>query len=214
MKLSNAYNELIANPKQAFVQDTDGTVMTWKDWICADVKRPDGRPLNRKYGHICLYPGSFNPLHAGHRDIFDNLLTGYSAFEISIMRWGKDALSLEDLETRLQQFVGYGPVVITNVARMIDKISLLGHSSYDRLSIEIGVDTMVRMIEDYGVVGIGGLGARFYIYDRVLNEEVQTMNDIFPSDFKPANCYRPRERSLELMTLSSTAIRNSQTKSK
>lgn len=192
MDISSAYASLLANPREAYVQTTEGDIISWRQWV----------NLN-KYKSIYVYPGSFNPLHEGHRSIY-SMMGQDALFETSVTRWKKEPLSLEDLETRLGQFVGYAPVVITNVARMIDKIAVL--RGCIEMVFEIGIDTLTRMVDDYGEIGIGGLGSRFIVYDRVVDGMVKTLH----TELKviPWNCMRGNIRSVELMKVSSTAIRN------
>lgn len=197
MDISHAYAKLLENPREVFVQTIEGDIITWKQWI----------PLGpSRYGTVYVYPGSFNPLHDGHRSIYDSLGNHIhdTCYETSISRWQKPNVSLEELAKRLAQFVGYAPVIVTNVARMIEKIAVLPCME---LAFYVGIDTLVRMRDDYGSIGIGGLNARFIVYDRIVDgDKLQTLLTEFPD--VPRNCMRGRERSVELMKVSSTSIRN------
>lgn len=189
MEFSAAYRELLKNPRNIFVVLPDGTIP--KDSI---------REL-QKGTVLHVYPGSFNPLHAAHRDIFDHIPFESKAFEISIARMGKENLDEESLRERLLQFRGYASVVVTNAARFLHKCAVLKPlNPY----WHVGVDTIIRMRDDYGELGFEALPGQFSVYDREVDGVVQK----YPLDFHilPKNVRRAAYQGQPL-DMSSTKIR-------
>jgi hypothetical protein len=208
MELSHAYEILVKDNTKAFVQTIDGRILDLHVYA----------QLQTSQKAISVYPGSFNPLHYGHKDIFEIMSepvgASYSCrytpvFETSITRWGKSSLSLEELEERLKQFVGFAPIIITNLARFVDKTGLL-RTHFSNIKFQIGVDTLRRMIEnDYGLLGIQGIAADFVIHERITNGTKESYWTFFSDPYKRAiNCLPGPERSVESMSISSTEIRN------
>lgn len=202
MELSYAYNRILAKKNQFFLCLPSGKILEQQfaeEYLIA---------LNEGAMDLSVYPGSWNPLHEGHRFIFDSIrVSNYETkvFEISLARFGKPELSCEDLAQRIQQFYGYAPVIVTAVPRFVEKAGVL--SSFN-CRWHVGVDTISRMRDDYGEIGISGLRGKFYVYDRQMkdNEPVQS----FPLDFKiiPKNVFRaPNQPPKELLGCSSTKIR-------
>lgn len=154
-----------------------------------------------------IIPGSFNPLHAGHEFMYEKTkssVAGYlgSFYEISIARMGKEDLSFEELQERLDQFEADPPngIIVTNAPRMIEKIGVLGggHNFY------VGIDTIKRMALDYTMHGIAGLNAKFFVMDREIDSKVEGWsNSAVPNNVFRANHQPPKE----LLGISSTKIR-------
>ncbi|GIL49814.1 hypothetical protein Vafri_6129 [Volvox africanus] len=102
-------------------------------------------------GRVYL-PGSFNPLHAGHREL---LATGVKAaaaatrgplpegaFELTVQNADKGLLSAEEIRRRVAQFVALGlPVVVTRAPLFTNKADLLRGSRF-----VVGYDTAARLV--------------------------------------------------------------------
>lgn len=163
---------------------------------------------------VALLPGSFNPLHAAHEDLFANMRVlharekgnPFCCFELSMERIDKEFLTGEDLQERLEQFNGVGPVLVDRWPYFIQKAGVL------RLwnpTFHIGIDTAIRLVETHGIAGIQGIHANFVVYDRVLEGYRQGLAtcSVFanrcPINFEPGDTRREA-----LLGLSSTAIRS------
>ena len=92
-----------------------------------------------------LLPGSFNPLHHGHVA----LATAASAhlgvevhYELSVVNADKPELPREEVERRVAQFAGVGPVWVTRAATFARKAELFPGAAF-----VLGWDTAVRVID-------------------------------------------------------------------
>jgi hypothetical protein len=204
--LKKCYEQLVENPYEIFMIRSDGQIAE-KEQLLNMANEDLGEKFPSQELHI--FPGSFNPLHFGHRIIFNQIFSFKKVFEISLSRIGKPNLSLEELKQRLDQFTWYAPVVVTDAPRFIEKCSVFLNSGIKNFTFHIGVDTIQRMRDDYGEVGIRGLPARFSVYDRDMGNGILK----YPtSEFrhKISNVSRnPSQPPDEFLGYSSTKIRNS-----
>lgn len=192
LQLSKLYNSLLNREINSFVAYANGNLMGLVESPFYFASKLD------------VFPGSYNPLHDGHRaiyDLIDNRFNEVKLFEISVERLGKSNLSAQDIEERVSQFRGYAHVLITNAPRIIHKAGLLRH---DNLIFHIGIDTYDRMLEDYGPIGIQGIAGHFKVYDRKINDRVESFAS---RPNKPINCSQGQARSESLLGISSTNIR-------
>lgn len=208
MKLENAYNSLKENPNVAdfFIVLPDGKILSKREFYNNLLVSYDEQFCN-------IIPGSFNPLHARHKQIYDDIIDqpelniiNHKFFELSIRSVDKEPLSLNDVENRLKQFEWFAPVILTNARRIIEKIAVLGYLYGDRPCFHVGIDTIKRMVDDYGVLGFGGLNASFYVYSRIIDGKICNLQTEF-SDLWPMNCHQVVETDLTHAHLSSTQIR-------
>ena len=90
-----------------------------------------------------VFPGSFNPLHAGHRKIAavaEKIIGGPLFYEISIDNVDKPPLSTADAIRRVNQFDASDTVAITRSLTFEKKAVL-----FPEVIFAVGVDTLKRI---------------------------------------------------------------------
>jgi hypothetical protein len=93
---------------------------------------------------LVLLPGSFNPVHAGHRLLAraaEELRQQPLAFEISVTNVDKPPLAGETVRRRLSQFAWKSPVELTRAPTFVEKSRL-----FPRTTFVIGADTAERLV--------------------------------------------------------------------
>ncbi len=91
-----------------------------------------------------LFPGSFDPLHAGHQEmarIAEEIAERPVEFELSIANVDKPLLDYCELETRCAQFAGR-PLWITRAATFLEKLAVFPRSTF-----VLGADTFARLAD-------------------------------------------------------------------
>ena len=207
MNLKDAYSKLFGNSGYSFIIMPDGSCVDWN----SQAMWHRGFTPNTKDLTVHLVPGSFNPLHQTHKEIYEmvDAPKTQAFFEMSVERVDKDMVSLHQLDERLKQFRNYAPVVVSRAPRFVTKIgTYLSHMN--NLTFHVGIDTITRMADDYGILGIQGLAAKFVVHDRIMNGKRLSLSSEF-GEHIPQNCKSsPVVRSEESMSRSSSAIRLNQ----
>jgi hypothetical protein len=150
--------------------------------------RPDGEMVLSAPGPLILFPGSFNPLHAGHvllARVAEELRQQPLSFEISVTNVDKPPLAGGTVRARLAQFAWKSPVELTRAPTFVEKSRLFPGTTF-----VIGADTAARLFAPryYGddevrmhvaLEEIANSGASFLVAVRVdAAGRVWALNDI------------------------------------
>jgi hypothetical protein len=158
-----------------------------------------------------VYSGSFNPLHYGHEEIgrAAGLITGRRVvYELTARNAEKATISVAELSSRVLQFRGRAPVLLSDEPRFIEKARQYG------ADFIIGADTAHRLFDERFLKRgetVSGILAEFrmlktcfWVAPRLDDGGVlRRMEDVVPEK------YRDLFRELPgRWDVSSTAIRN------
>ncbi|HJU17975.1 MAG TPA: hypothetical protein VJ770_16080 [Stellaceae bacterium] len=131
------YAEAVINTSDAVDQLLAGDI----DRVTA---QPDGQMMLSAPRPLVLLPGSFNPMHAGHRllaRIAEEIRQQPLTFEISVTNVDKPPLAGAIVRHRLTQFAWKAPVELTRAPTFVEKARL-----FPRTIFVIGADTAERLI--------------------------------------------------------------------
>ena len=184
------------------------------DWVTV---HPDGRSVADDDPPAALLPGSFNPLHQGHRELAaaaSRALGSPVAYELSVVNVDKPPLALDEVQRRVSQFRDVGTLVLTRAETFRKKAQLFSGCGF-----VIGWDTATRLIQPryYGdsepamltaLAEMWGSGCRFAVAGRIDDGgRFRTLADVgLPAGFHPLFADIPE--SAFRSDISSTAIRN------
>lgn len=131
-----------------------------------------------------LFPGAFNPLHEGHREMLDiaEAMTGLiGAYELSVANVDKPFLDYREIENRLAQFDR--PVWLTRLPTFIEKARHFPDATFI-----LGLDTLVRIAEpryyggrllrDEALSKLAEYGASYLVFGRELEGRFQVLDDM------------------------------------
>ena len=135
-------------------------------------------------GPQCLLPGSFNPIHEGHRRMLEMAgarLRTAGAYELAILNPDKPPLSPEDAAARLDRFAGHEAVWLTRAPTFPEKARLFPGATF-----AVGVDTLVRIAEPRYYGGPEGLrraiailgACRFLVFGRLADTGFETLESV------------------------------------
>jgi hypothetical protein len=132
-----------------------------------------------------VFPGAFNPLHAGHREMMAQASKrlGKVAYEISITNVDKPPIDFIEIQNRLNG-IGQHDVVLTDAPRFRDKASLLPNTTF-----VVGIDTLLRIADpryyhgssterDQAIAEIAQAGCRFLVFGRELKGDFCCVDDV------------------------------------
>jgi hypothetical protein len=106
--------------------------------------QPDGQMVLSAPRPLVLFPGSFNPMHEGHRSlarVAEEVRQQPLAFEISVANVDKPPLLGETVRRRLAQFAWKSPVELTRAPTFVEKSRL-----FSKTTFVIGADTAERLV--------------------------------------------------------------------
>lgn len=166
---------------------------------------------------LALFPGAFNPLHAGHVEmaaIAEQLLDCHLLFELSIANVDKPPLDFVEIESRVLQFEGK-PLVLTRAATFVEKANL-----YPNVPFVVGADTIARIGDtkyyggkvrqrDAAIADLTDLGATFLVFGREIAGHYYALDGLALPPALRALC-TPVPESTFRNDVSSTQLRASQ----
>lgn len=143
-------NQTFLNSTITDLQSDDFLFTFKKKEILYTIYQTDLENINNTDYPITLFPGSFNPLHDGHKDMYHYATElGLDPFyELSLSNIEKKFV--ENLDDRINQFGCLGvPVIITDKAKIYDKIKLFtdNFTRNKKINFIFGYDTWIRFID-------------------------------------------------------------------
>lgn len=133
------------SPKLQYILHDDPIDSLLRGSINSVVIKPDGTTSIDEKLPLCLYPGSFRPLHVGHENlakVASEVLNSDVLFEISIQNVDKPPLTKEEIISRVEQFNGKHTVVLTMAETFYKKSQLFPSSTF-----VVGWDTAIRLFD-------------------------------------------------------------------
>lgn len=138
----------LLDPDEHFEEAVVPTVDAVDQLLAGEVDRvtarPDGQMILSAPPPPMVFPGSFNPLHAGHvllARVAEELKQQPLAFEISVTNVDKPPLAGETVKHRLTQFAWKSPVELTRAPTFLEKSRLFPGTTF-----LIGADTAERLV--------------------------------------------------------------------
>ncbi|REK09886.1 MAG: hypothetical protein DWQ37_17410 [Planctomycetota bacterium] len=160
------------------------------DRAMAIVRGADGQPP------AAIFPGAFNPLHAGHRrmaSVARGIVGADVAFEIAIANVDKPPLDYIEIDHRVRQFESGETVWLTRAPTFVKKAELFPGARF-----VVGADTIVRVGQQryYGheaamrqaIESIAAAGCRFLVFGRVIDGKFCTLEDLSLPESLAAIC--------------------------
>ena len=165
--------------------------------------------------HTSAYlPGSFNPLHAGHRRMHalsQEILRSEVQFELSVKNVDKPPLDYFDLAQRSDQFAT-GELVLTNLPHFFLKATHLRMGR--KVTFVVGIDTFARIVEpkfyeagrhvDDVIDFFITCGTKFLVFGRTVENKFLTLKDVAVPERLLQNCQQVEATQFQYDVASST----------
>jgi len=146
-------------------------------------------------GHhpIAVFPGAFNPLHQGHRDmvaVAEAALSKTVHLEISIRNVDKSPIDFLTMSDRAEQ-IDY-PLIFSNAPTFIEKAE-----AYPGATFIVGADTMLRIADskyyddldiDTAIKKMAARGISFLVFGRVIDNQFSELTDLVLPESLMALC--------------------------
>jgi len=148
---------------------------------------PDGRLAADESVTGLLYPGSFNPLHDGHRALAAAASTIAAVpvtYELAVLNVDKPPLDLDELRRRIAPFRREPwPLALTTAPTFVEKARL-----FPGVTFVIGWDTAVRLVHARyysdsehamldALAEMGALGCHFLVAGRVVDGRFRRLGE-------------------------------------
>ena len=164
---------------------------------------------------LVVFPGAFNPLHAGHQRIADlaaQRLNCRVAFELSVENVDKPLLASAEVQQRVRQFAATDLVYLTRAATFAEKALL-----FENACFLVGADTIHRIADpryysdqtaerDRAIAQIADRGCSFLVFGRLIDQGFRTLDELDLPESLQAICDGLEEEEFRV-DLSSTGLR-------
>lgn len=201
-------------PGEEILSDSAEARASWAQLLLNETGRAASSSRSNMPERV-VFPGSFNPMHDGHRkmiDIASEMLKEPVALEISITNVDKPPLDFLEIRRRLQQIGDY-PVWLTDAPTFLDKTWV-----FQDVTFIVGADTILRIADpayyennrDYlrdAIAEFAASGCRFLVFGRMIGGRFTTLDDLkLPRDLRelcvgvPESAFREDLSSTELRT--------------
>lgn len=181
---------------------------SWRELICGQ-RAHTGKTVPR-----VVFPGSFNPLHDGHRQmakIASDLLGSAVTLEISAFNVDKPPLDYVEFAVRDSQPREGLDLLFTNAPTFLAKAEIFPGAGF-----VVGADTITRIGapryyggtvgRDAALRSLAALGTRFLVFGRALQSGFETLSSLEIPDALRVLCTEVPESTFRL-DVSSTALR-------
>lgn len=120
------------------------------------VRLVDGLQEEVSYGvfpsreRLVLFPGSFNPIHQGHKDMYkasQEFFQQQVVLELTVQNADKPPLDWMAIRDRVGALREY-PLLLTKAPKFLDKAKLALKMGYERVAFVVGADTWKRIFDE------------------------------------------------------------------